>query len=290
MNQHSKIYYMKWTIGSHSKFSGNICNSLIQSINSGMLVTQFFMGNPRSFNRYQATDEDIQKSIKLLEKFPMYVFTHFPYIASLTGSTKQLAWAGNEEQDNKTLNMLKHLEYEINTVGKFGHGVIIHPNSNPNRKEGLLTVAKSINKINFEGNSKLLIENCSAEGDKLAKDFKEIKIIIDNIDEDKIDNVRICLDTCHIFAAGIYDISKITEIDRMFTEFDNLIGMKFLSLIHLNDSKTPFGSHIDRHACLMDGFIWTKDVLLYFLNKCESLNIPLVLETEESDLLKLFNL
>jgi deoxyribonuclease-4 len=286
----SDIMYLKWDVGSHITFEGNVYETLRNGIKKGMMTIQFFMGSPKSFLRSQIKICDIENTLNILKRFPTNIFTHAPYCFNLSGSVKQLAWNGNDIQDNKTIYMLKQLEYETNSVAKFGKGVIIHPGAFPDRKKGLLAISKSLNKINFEKNAKILLENCCAEGNKLAKDFNEIKTIINNVDKDKKKHIGVCIDTCHIFAAGIYDISRITEIDRMFKEFNSIIGLKYLNLIHLNDSKTLFGSHIDRHECLMEGYIWKKDTLLYFLNKCESLNIPMVLETESTDINKLFKL
>ena len=106
-----KIITQKWDIGAHSGFSDRITPTIQESISSGMYTTQFFMGNPKSYKRQQITKDDIQKTKKLLYRFPMNVFTHFPYIANLNGSVKELAWQGGSI-DSKLSYVLEQLEYE----------------------------------------------------------------------------------------------------------------------------------------------------------------------------------
>lgn len=283
------IIQQKYIIGSDTSFSKFIYNTLLESINKGMLTTQFFMGNPKSFSRSIISDDDIKKSNTLLKRFPLHIFTHFPYICNLSGDVNNLGWNNNNEVDLKLNNVLKNLEYELNTLSKLNYisgGVVIHPGANKDRKNGLLSISKSINKLKFSQNSKLILEVCAGEGNKLCKNLSELKFILDNISPSLLSNIGICIDTCHIFASGEYDLRKKSEIDRLFNEFDDIIGMKYFSLIHLNDSQYDFGQCKDRHELLYNGFIWKKENLKYFLEYTKKYNIPLVLETCDSDLLK----
>ena len=81
----------------------------------------------------------------------MHVFSHFPFIANLAGSVKQLAWEGDSNQDYKTTVILRSLEYELGIISKFKtgrNGVVIHPGNFKDRKVGLAKIAETINKIN----------------------------------------------------------------------------------------------------------------------------------------------
>jgi len=283
------IQYVNYDVGSHSCFSGKIYDTINYSIAKGMYATQFFMGNPYGFDRAKISMEDIEKTKKLLRNYPTHIFTHYPYVANLAGSKDSLAWNGNASQDGKTSHILKSLEYELSVISNFDtlrNGVVIHPGCFPDRNKGLLTIAKSINKINFTTNSKLILENSAGQGTSLATTFEEIKTIIENIDENKKGNIGVCIDTCHTFAYGLYDLSKVEEVEKMFIDFDNILGLDKLTLIHLNDSKEKFKSRKDRHELLKQGFIWKNDdiSLRYLLEKCKTHNIPCILETEESDM------
>ena len=279
-----QIQSLDWDVGIHTSFDRKISNTLIIAIQMGTYTTQFFMGNPKSYTRQRIGDDDIDASNKILDRFPLKVFTHFPYIANLNGSVNSLAWNGDSKIDKITSLMLTELEYELSILSRLNStvtGIVIHPGCYPDRAKGLQTIAKSINKINFKGNSKLLLENCAGEGRKLCKNFGEFKTVYSLIEDEKKENVGFCLDTAHIWGEGLYDLRRIDEIKRMFNEFDNDIGIDNLTLIHLNDSEVPFGSKKDRHEVLGYGHIWSNDVssLLYLLNYCREKEIPMILET-----------
>jgi deoxyribonuclease-4 len=270
-------------IGGHIGFSKNMLPTIEDAVKYDMKSVQFFLGNPKSFTRQRLQKEDIIKSYNLTQEYMMNVFSHYPYTCSLCGSVACLAWNGNNEQDEKTTKILKELEYELNTMAEIAdiNGVVIHPGSFKNTNDGLETISKSINKINFNKNAKLLLENSAAEGTKLCKNFKELAKVFEGIDSSKRDNVGCCIDTAHIWGSGIYNLSKRDEIDKMFHEFDKYIGLEKFDLLHLNDSAVPFASKKDRHECLKYGYIWKEDdeSLQYLLTKCSENNIPVILET-----------
>lgn len=278
---------MQYNIGAHTYFSKNITDTLKTSINLGMYSTQFFMGNPRGFNRTEITKSDIDKSKNILSRYPMHIFTHFPYIANLAGSVDVLAWSGDEKQDDKTNKIIESLEYELNILSQINsnkNGVVIHPGNHKNRKEGLLAISKSINKINFLNDANLLLENSAGQGYSLATTLDEIKLILDNVENDKKRNIGICIDTCHIFAYGEYDIRDKNGVEKLFSDIDSKIGLDKFKLLHLNDSMIPFGGRVDRHESIGNGYIWKKSTesLKYLLDKCKKHDIPVILETETS--------
>jgi deoxyribonuclease-4 len=270
-------------IGGHIGFSKTIFPTLQDGIDNKMNTIQFFLGNPKSFTRQRLSEKDIINTYEKSIEKDVCIFSHYPYTSSLCGSVNSLAWNGDSEQDEKTTKILKELEFEVNVLSKLSqtNGVVIHPGSNKNREEGLNSIAKSINKINFNKGSKLLLENSAGEGTKLCRDFKEIESVLESIDIKKIDNVGVCVDTAHIWGSGIYDLSKEDGVKKMFDDFDNYIGLEKFSLLHLNDSEVPFGSKKDRHECLGYGHIWKEDnkSLKYLLKKCGENDIPIILET-----------
>lgn len=290
----NEVYTMYWKVGSHTSFSKKILPTIEEAIKYGMYSCQFFMGNPRSYNRQRISQEDINDVKRVLLRFPLNVFTHFPYIANLNGSVKSLAWSGDDDIDMKLSRVLKELEYELSIISNFSNdntktGVVIHPGCYQDRDVGLDTISKSINMINFTGDAKLILENCAGEGRKLCKDFPEIARVIRGVEKDKKKNVGVCVDTAHIWGVGDYDLRKSSEIDRMFFEFEENIGIEYFSLLHLNDSKVEFGSKKDRHTCLGTGYIWGNDFesLIYLLNKCRDNDIPMILETHGLDMITL---
>jgi deoxyribonuclease-4 len=287
-----KIFENKWDMGFHMKFNRSLYDSIEQSISCGMYSMQIFMGNPKSFSRHKATEKDIIESKKLLERFPLHVISHFPYVANLAGSKNIAAWDGDKEQDMKTMNVIKSLEYELKIISNFTtktNGVVIHPGNHKDIKKGLKTISKSINKINFSPQSKLLLENSSGGGTSLATTFEEIKIIIDGVEKNKQKHIGVCIDTAHIFGFGLYDLRDDKQVCKMFKDFDKIIGKDKLCLLHLNDSKqsdnkrhnAPFGSKKDCHETIGEGYIWKNNFhpLKTLLNICKNWNVPIILET-----------
>jgi deoxyribonuclease-4 len=271
-------------IGGHIGFSRLLSPTIVEAYKYGMKTVQFFLGNPKAFKRQRLNDKEIEMCCKLCAEHSISTFSHYPYTSSLVGSVASLAWNGDEIQDKKTENILQELEYEINTLGRCcGNrcGTVVHPGSFKNRDDGLITIGKSINKINFENHSKLLLENSAAQGTTLPKNLNEFVKIFDVIDSSKKNNVGICLDTAHIWGSAMYDLTKRDEIDKLFHDFDSLIGLDKFSLLHLNDSMVEFGSRKDRHESLGDGFIWSNDIssLKYLLMRCSENKIPVILET-----------
>lgn len=290
--QNIKFFENKWDIGSHTTFNGSLYNSMSNSISYGMYSMQFFMGNPKSFSRHKAVEDDITACKKILQRFPMHIISHFPYIANLAGSKHIAAWNGDEQQDTKTMNIIKSLEYELGVISNFTvktNGVVIHPGNHVDKEKGLKTISCSINKINFPPNSKLLLENSSGGGTSLATTFEEIKNIIEGVDERKQKHIGVCIDTAHIFGFGLYDLRDCKEVSRMFSDFDRIIGKDKFCLLHLNDSmesdskrhNAPFGSKKDCHESIGEGYIWKDNLqsLKTLLTICKKWNIPIILET-----------
>jgi deoxyribonuclease-4 len=113
----------------------------------------------------------------------------------------------------------------------------------------------------------------SGKGSEVGSTFEEIQFIIENTDHN--DKLGVCLDTCHIYAAG-YDI--INDLDGVLDQFDGIIGLERLRAIHLNDSLTPFGTHKDRHAKIGAGTLGLE-AIVNVINHPRLRGLPFYLET-----------
>jgi apurinic endonuclease APN1 len=305
-----------WNIGSHVSFEGNVTRSIKHAINNGMYSLQIFLGSPQTYDRACISENDIKDSANLLSKFPTNLFIHTPFLFNLCGSVKQLAWEGNSKQDSITSKVVNSIQYELEILDrihkriipkskdKVRMGVVVHPGNYPDVKKGLEKIAETINMINFPKNLnvKLLLENSSGGGNKLATTFEQIGTIIKNIHPYKRKYIGVCVDTAHIYGFGSYDLRKIDRVKQLFSEFDEYIGLEYFSLLHLNDSsksstdkrKDAFlGSKKDVHELIGYGYIWENNVepLIYLLNRCKELNnTPIILETSPSDVQTLHTL
>jgi len=118
----------------------------------------------------------------------------------------------------------------------------------------------------------VLLETMAGKGSEIGSRFEEIKAIIDGVGSD---NVGVCMDTCHIYDAG-YDI--VNDLNGVLAEFDRVIGLSRLKALHLNDSKNPFASHKDRHACIGEGSLGIE-TFAKIVNHPLLKDKPMILET-----------
>ena len=126
----------------------------------------------------------------------------------------------------------------------------------------------------------ILLENTAGQGTEIGFNFTQLKKMFSGV-EDK-GRIGICLDTAHAFAAG-YDLSSKKGLDAALSEFDRLIGLQHLHLLHLNDAKTPLGSRADRHWHIGEGYIGLKG-FKNIVNHPLLDHLPGIMETPRKDL------
>jgi len=139
-------------------------------------------------------------------------------------------------------------------------------------------ISESIN-ITLEKTSGVtaVIENTAGQGSNVGHTFEQLAQIIDKV-EDK-SRVGICLDTAHTLAAG-YEIRTLESYDKTFSDFDRIVGFKYLRGMHINDSKKELATHVDRHDSLGKG-VMGMDLFRFIMNDPRMDNIPLILETPD---------
>lgn len=277
-----------YEIGAHIPFQKTISNTIKLAISLGMYTFQIFLGSPQSFQRTKLDNKDIEKGLEILNRFPTSIFVHAPYVLNLAGSKDILAWNGDDEQDRKTLQAIKTIETDLNQVALFGKGVVLHPGTYKDKKKGCEAIAKSISKIDFHDNANLILENMAGQGTVIGSVLEELRDIRNMVEENKRKYITFCIDTAHIWGKGLYNLSKKEDIDKMFEDIQKILGWENVSLFHLNDSMVKCGSCVDRHELLGDGEIWknNRDILHYLLERLKSKNIPCVMETDPSDMIK----
>jgi deoxyribonuclease-4 len=143
-----------------------------------------------------------------------------------------------------------------------------------------------------EKNLKILIETSTGQGSELCYKLEDFayfyKKISKNKNKDFSNRFGICIDTCHIFAAG-YDLNSKNKINMYLEAFEELIGLKHVKLIHLNNAKKGVGSKLDRHENINKGKI-QKKYLLYFAKYFFKFNVPIILETPYNNILNDYKL
>ena len=191
------------------------------------------------------------------------VVVHAPYIINLA----------NKEKQEFSVNFLKE---EIKRVESLGvDKLVLHPGSSVDYglDVGINNIIESLNlAIDPNQNVNICLETMAGKGTEVAFRLEHIKRIIDGVKYN--DKIKVCLDTCHLNDAG-YDMSKF---DEFLDEFDRLIGIDKIAVVHINDSKNELGSHKDRHENIGFGCIGFDNLInIIYYSKLES--IPKILET-----------
>ena len=153
-----------------------------------------------------------------------------------------------------------------------------HPgNTGPKpRSEAIARIAAALNRAHKETKTvKPVLENMAGTGNVVGSTFEDLKEIIEQV-EDKT-RIGVCIDTCHAFAAG-YDLRTPEAFKNTMDKFDKIVGMKYLSALHINDSKAPFNSHRDLHQNIGLGFLGLR-AFHNVMNEPRFEDLPLVLET-----------
>jgi deoxyribonuclease IV len=164
--------------------------------------------------------------------------------------------------------------------------LVLHPGAHMGEgaEAGLQLVVESLDRV-FAKNPKIVtrvaLETTAGQGSSLGSEFEHLAFILQNVREPE--RLCVCVDTAHLFAAG-YDISTVAGCQRTFAKFDEIIGGRHLAALHLNDSKTPLGSRVDRHEHIGAGRIGLEG-FRYIMTAPRFAEIPKVLETpKEKDL------
>ncbi|MBW1845933.1 MAG: deoxyribonuclease IV [Deltaproteobacteria bacterium] len=270
-----KLLKKSYLLGAHFSIVKGLHRAIYTAELLHCNILQIFTKNSSTWkekNLSQNEIDDFKKAKK--ETGIITIASHTSYLINLAGHQKK-----------KHLLSCNALKQELIRSSKLGIDyVVLHPGSHMGKGEdyGLCRIADSINKIFDETpkvNTQLLLETSSGQGSSIGHTFKHLAIILDRIKNN--DKVGICLDTCHIFAAG-YDIRTKQSYAKTINEFIETIGLKHLKLIHLNDSKKALGSRIDRHEHIGKGKIGL-DAFRWIMNDPRLLDVPKIIETPKGN-------
>jgi deoxyribonuclease-4 len=163
--------------------------------------------------------------------------------------------------------------------------LVTHPGSHAGagEAEGIRRVAEALNVLHAalprHGGARILLETTAGQGSSLGYRFEQLAAILDQVE--RADRVGVCLDTCHVFAAG-YDIRTTDGYRQTMRELDACLGLHRLQVIHLNDSVQGLGSRVDRHAHIGEGGLGLEP-FRRLLNDSVFRGIPMILETPKDD-------
>jgi len=264
-------------IGAHVSAAGGVENAPLNAKAIGAKAFALFTKNQRQWVAKPLTEKSIEAfkvNLAAVGISPDHVLPHDSYLINLGHPVSD----GLEKSRNAFLDEMQRCEQLGLTLLNFHPGATLNKIS---EDESLDKVADSIN-IALDQTSDVIavIENTAGQGSTLGYRFEHLAHIIEKVEDKK--RVGVCLDTCHTFAAG-YDLRTTENCDDTFGEFDRIVGFQYLRAMHLNDSKPDLGSRVDRHHSLGQGKIGLE-LFRYIMNDERFNNIPMVLETIDSDI------
>lgn len=272
-----------YKVGFHVSIAGGIANSVDNARSIGCSAFQIFSRNPRGWAAKPLAPADVAlfeqrmagAAANCIDRSSTVV--HMPYLPNLSGPP--------DEFYDKSVATLAG---ELGRAGRLGIPyLVVHLGSHMGNgaQAGIGQLVNAVGRArdmadkNDDGknnNVAILLENSAGQKNSIGSDFGELGEILDRL-ENKKEKVGVCIDTCHAFAAG-HDLSTPEAVQDTIERFDRQIGLGRLRVVHLNDSKGPLGSRLDRHEHIGLGSIGNAG-LSAFVRHPAVAKLPIIMET-----------
>lgn len=233
-------------LGAHVSIGGGLPRAIERALAIGAECMQVFASTPRGWKPAAHSDDDVRLfRERQAEAGIAPLFLHTIYLINLA--------SGQADLYEKSVQSLKSYLYWADTLG--AAGVITHLGSSGD--EGLAVAEERIcaaleRVLGNSYRSPVLLETSAGMGDSVGYQFEQIARIIAGLGYHP--RLQVCLDTAHVYEAG-YDVASKEGLDRALAQFDRVIGLNRLKVIHANDSKTALASGVDRHENIGSGHI-----------------------------------
>ena len=267
-----RVHDQHHRVGANVSLQSTLLKTLDQETARGSHCVQFYLG---SRSRYQARFIDNMDRIRSTEYCDRYGKTFYVHCPNITNLARPF-------DHSILINSVKVIQKELNQIRGMPGSCIAHIGA----VGTINNVVTNINDMSIERGKhqrmekQFILENSAGEGTKLGKDFTEIRKIFEGIDRNTI---GLCIDTQHIFGAGVNKLETHDDVVKLFDSVNEVYGRN-PDVIHLNDSKVPYGKRVDRHWGLRSGYIWyhSDEGLKSLLDYCYDQDIDLILETPTS--------
>lgn len=267
----------KILVGAHMSGAGSLHLAFDRGEEVGCTAMQIFTKSNRSWHDKPLSNEQIENFKSRWKTSSVEsVIVHASYLINI-GSSKS-------EVEQKAI---KALIDEVQRCQQLGIPyLVLHPGSHLGAGEEICIkqIAKNLDIVfdTVDSKTMILLETMAGQGTNVGNTFEQLAAIRAACKHKR--KIGFCLDTCHIFTAG-YKLATENDYKKVIQQFDEIIGLSNLKAIHLNDSKTTCGSHVDRHECLGKGQIPFK-IFELIMNDPRLADIPKILETPDPGLYK----
>ncbi|HWO77664.1 MAG TPA: deoxyribonuclease IV [Bacillus sp. (in: firmicutes)] len=257
-------------IGSHVSMSGSkmLLAASEEAVSYGANTFMIYTGAPQNTRRKKIENLNIEAGLAHMKEHGIEeIVVHAPYIINI----------GNSVNPDTYQLGVDFLRSEIERTEAIGaKQIVLHPGAHVGEGEeaGIKKIIEGLNEvISKEQNVQIALETMAGKGSECGKTFEELAQIIDGVTHNE--KLSICFDTCHTHDAG-YDI--VNDFDGVLEEFDKIIGVDRIKVLHINDSKNSVGARKDRHENIGFGHIGFK-ALNYIVHHPQFASIPKILET-----------
>ena len=257
-------------LGSHVSMSGKkmLLGASEEAASYGANTFMIYTGAPQNTRRKPIEELNIEAGQQHMQEHGMqHVVVHAPYIINVANTTKI-----------ETFRLgVDFLKSEIERTAALGvNQIVLHPGAHVGAgvDTGIARIVEGLNEVlEDEHDVQIALETMAGKGTEIGRSFEELARIIDGVTNNE--RLSITFDTCHVHDAG-YDI--VHDLDGVLTEFDKIIGLDRLKVLHINDSKNERGAEKDRHENIGFGHIGF-DPLAEIIHLKEFRHIPKILET-----------
>lgn len=264
----------KHLIGAHMPTGKSLGHALREAKRIGCTAVQVFTSSPHQWQSSTLTRDKVEDFKRAVAETGISeIISHDSYLVNLCSTTSE-----------NRLKSLASLKLEICRCSVFGIGAVVShigASRERDRREAMRIAAQGVSEVLAETPETvmLLAETTAGQGSSLNARFDEIAELLELTGAPE--RLGVCVDTCHIFAAG-YDIRTEDGYWRAWEEFDRLVGVEKVKAIHCNDSRMPFNSKRDRHAHIGDGEIGPTAFQL-LVNDERFFQTPIVIETPDAE-------
>lgn len=260
-------------IGAHVSSAGGLYKAFERAEKMGAECLQIFTRAPSQWKvkPFEAEVVDKFRGARQQSAVRGPVYVHDLYLTNLAATDAAI-------RERSTVSQIEELKrcYQLGV-----DGLVCHLGSHVDRRQGLEMLSEAMHRIlNETPPVKILLETTAGQGNCLGCKFEDLAFLLERHGTQRL---AACLDSCHVFAAG-YDLQS--DADRVLAEFDRIVGLQHLELLHLNDSKKPLGCRVDRHTHIGEGCIGSEA----FRNLLRRLKKPVVIETPESETMHAVNI
>jgi deoxyribonuclease IV len=257
-------------IGSHVSMSGKkmLLASSEEAVSYGANTFMIYTGAPQNTRRKKIEDLNIEAGLQHMKENNIEdIVVHAPYIINIGNTT-------NPATFELGVNFLRS---EIERTEALGaKQIVLHPGAHvgAGADKGIEKIIEGLNEVlTKDHTAQIALETMAGKGSECGRSFEELAQIIEGVELN--DRLSICFDTCHTHDAG-YNI--VEDFDGVLEEFDKIIGIDRLKVLHINDSKNPSGASKDRHENIGFGHIGFK-ALNYIVHHPQLAEVPKILET-----------